>query len=55
MKKIFVVVAIGLSISLLPGRLVAQDAIVQEGEFGIGVGAAHYFGDFNTRSKVNRP
>jgi len=55
MKKIFVVVVIGLSIGLLPGRLVAQDAIVQEGEFGIGLGAAHYFGDLNTRAKVNRP
>jgi hypothetical protein len=28
---------------------------VQEGEFGIGVGAAHYFGDLNTRAKLNRP
>ena len=28
---------------------------VQEGEFGISVGAAHYFGDLNTRSKLNRP
>jgi hypothetical protein len=55
MKKIFVVVAIGFSTSLLPGRIVAQDAIVQEGEFGIGLGAAHYFGDLNTRAKFNRP
>lgn len=28
---------------------------VQEGEFGLAVGAAHYFGDLNTRAKVNRP
>ncbi|HPG09891.1 MAG TPA: DUF6089 family protein [Chitinophagaceae bacterium] len=34
--------------------LLAQDAVVQEGEFGIGVGAGHYFGDLNTRSKLNR-
>jgi hypothetical protein len=33
----------------------AQQPIVQEGEFGIGVGAAHYFGDLNTRAKLNRP
>jgi Domain of unknown function (DUF6089) len=32
----------------------AQDAIVQEGEFGIGLGAAHYFGDLNTRGHLNR-
>jgi len=33
----------------------AQESIVQEGEFGIGVGAGHYFGDLNTRAKLNRP
>ena len=55
MKNIFVVVLIGLGISLFPDRIVAQDAIVQEGEFGIGIGAAHYFGDLNTRAKLNRP
>ena len=32
-----------------------QEPIVQEGEFGIGVGAGHYFGDLNTRAKLNRP
>jgi hypothetical protein len=38
-----------------PMTLLAQDGIVQEGEFGIGVGAAHYFGDLNTRARLNRP
>lgn len=28
---------------------------VQKGEFGITVGAAHYFGDLNTRFGLNRP
>lgn len=55
MKKIFAVVVLGLSISLFPARMDAQNAIVQEGEFGIGLGAAHYFGDLNTRANVNRP
>jgi hypothetical protein len=55
MKKIFAVVVLGLSISLIPARMDAQNAIVQEGEFGIGLGAAHYFGDLNTRANVNRP
>jgi len=32
-----------------------QEAISQEGEFGIGIGAAHYFGDLNTRARLNRP
>lgn len=39
----------------LPLTLFAQNSIVQEGEFGIGIGAAHYFGDLNTRAKLNRP
>lgn len=26
-----------------------------DGEFGIAIGAAHYFGDINTRAKLNRP
>lgn len=34
--------------------LKAQESIVQEGEFGIGLGAGHYFGDLNTRAKINR-
>lgn len=28
---------------------------VHSGEFGISAGAAHYFGDLNTRAKLNRP
>lgn len=32
-----------------------QEPVTQEGEFGIGVGAAHYFGDLNTRAGLNRP
>jgi len=28
---------------------------IQEGEFGVSLGAAHYFGDINTRAKLNRP
>jgi hypothetical protein len=53
-KKIFV--AASLFIVCISGTtaLKAQDAIVQEGEFGIGVGAGHYFGDLNTRAKLNR-
>jgi hypothetical protein len=39
----------------LPFALFAQNSIVQEGEFGVGLGAAHYFGDLNTRAKLNRP
>jgi hypothetical protein len=33
----------------------AQDTYIQQGEFGITAGSAHYFGDLNTRAAVNRP
>jgi hypothetical protein len=32
-----------------------REAVVQEGEFGMGIGAGHYFGDLNTRAHLNRP
>lgn len=50
MRKILAVLIICLPISVF-----SQNAIVQEGEFGFGIGAAHYFGDLNTRAKLNRP
>ncbi len=31
------------------------ESYVQEGEFGIGIGAGHYFGDLNTRASLSRP
>jgi hypothetical protein len=52
MKKIIAAVIV-LSLFTAP-RAFAQDAVVQEGEFGIGIGAGHYFGDLNTRAKLNR-
>ncbi len=33
----------------------AQDGYIQQGEFGFTVGAAHYFGDLNTRTGLNKP
>jgi hypothetical protein len=54
MKKFFAVVSLVCS-CLSYNRVDAQDAIVQEGEFGIGLGASHYFGDLNTRAHLNRP
>lgn len=52
-KKFFAAVVFS-TVALFSGRtLSAQNSVVQEGEFGIGVGAAHYFGDLNTRAKLN--
>lgn len=48
------ILALVLSISVLSGTVNAQDAVVQEGEFGFGAGAAHYFGDINTQARLNR-
>ena len=39
----------------LPLTIFGQNAITQEGEFGIGAGVAHYFGDLNTQAHINRP
>ena len=47
-----------LAVFILPSlflKVSAQDAYEQLGEFGLTVGAAHYFGDLNTRGKINRP
>jgi hypothetical protein len=56
MKQLLAIVVIStLCAGFLPGKLRAQDAVQQEGEFGIGLGAGHYFGDLNTRAWLNRP
>lgn len=54
MKKIFAVALLTAGF-VFPGKVNAQNEIVQEGEFGVGVGAAHYFGDLNTTASLNRP
>jgi hypothetical protein len=55
MRKFLAVMVSGVFLFLIPTRFQAQEAIVQEGEFGIGLGAGHYFGDLNTRAHLNRP
>ncbi|HSQ44383.1 MAG TPA: DUF6089 family protein [Ginsengibacter sp.] len=52
MKNFLVTLVI---ISLFQTKVSAQYEIVQEGEYGITVGAAHYFGDLNNRAAINRP
>ena len=54
MRKIFAVVLLSTGF-IFQGKLSAQNEIVQEGEFGVGLGAAHYFGDLNTTASLNRP
>lgn len=53
-KKIIAAFAFSI-IALFSGKtLYAQNEIVQEGEFGFGIGAGHYFGDLNTTASLNR-
>jgi hypothetical protein len=54
MKKLLAVLAFIAVISIdLSAQ--SQYAVQQEGEFGIGLGAGHYFGDLNTNAQLNRP
>ncbi len=53
MKKWFLLLFIASSFTNSNAQL--YESTVLNGEFGIAVGAAHYFGDLNTTSSVNRP
>jgi len=53
MKKVFAVVSLMLAFNIHSHA--QMNEYVQEGEFGITAGAAHYFGDLNNRDYVNRP
>jgi len=53
MKK-FLLLFIAASIVCASAQAQYQSTI-QEGEFGISAGAAHYFGELNTRAGLNRP
>jgi hypothetical protein len=58
MKKLLAILLVSTCFTgLFPNELFAQNqySIRQEGEFGIAAGAAHYFGDLNTRAQLNRP
>jgi hypothetical protein len=56
MRKIFAAVSFSALAVFYANDMIAQQyAVQQEGEFGIGVGAGHYFGDLNTRARLNRP
>ena len=52
MKKLFITFIIVVTFFT---KAIAQYESVQEGEFGITIGAAHYFGDLNNRAAINRP
>jgi len=53
MFRTFLLLAVLISSSFFVSA--QREAVVQEGEFGVGLGAGHYFGDLNTRAHLNRP
>src|SRR5439155_26005560 len=55
MKQFLTAIAFFLVAVFSCNNLFAQYSIRQEGEFGIGLGAGHYFGDLDTRARLNRP
>ena len=54
-KKYLAIILFSFGVLFSAKALNAQNAVVQEGEFGIGLGAAQYFGDLNTRGHLNTP
>ena len=54
MKKCILSLSI-LFILLFGAKAQSENSYVQQGEFGITAGVAHYFGDLNTRANINRP
>lgn len=53
MKRYLLLLALTASLGM--ARAQFSEANVLKGEFGVSVGAAHYFGDINTRAQLNRP
>ena len=53
MKKNLLLTIFSLSIGF--SAFSQQESYVQQGELGITLGAAHYFGDLNPRAAINRP
>lgn len=55
MKKLIIALIIVVALSGTQAVKAQWESVRQEGEIGISLGAAHYFGDLNTRARVNRP
>jgi opacity protein-like surface antigen len=55
MKKLRIIFALLIIVSFNAEVNAQWESIRQEGEIGFSLGAAHYFGDLNTRARINRP
>lgn len=54
-KNIVFIISLFIIVILPASESFGQYAIHQEGEFGVGLGVGHYYGDLNTRARINRP
>jgi hypothetical protein len=54
-KILTIIGSLVLCVTAYGQRFAMSHEYVQQGEFGITAGAAHYFGDLNTRAALNRP
>jgi len=52
LRALFLLVASSFTSLTFYGQ---SQSVIQEGEFGVGLGFGHYFGDLNTRAHLNRP
>lgn len=55
MKKFAFIAVVVTALSFAQPANAQWESIRQEGEIGFTLGAAHYFGDLNTRAALNRP
>ena len=53
MKRLLAILLVSIATTSSKAQMV--ESYVQEGEFGVAIGAAHYFGDLNTRAGLNKP
>jgi hypothetical protein len=50
-----IIILVGVLVVAAKRTSAQYESIVQEGEFGLSAGVAHYFGDLNTNARINRP
>ena len=55
MLKKIVILIFTVCCGTVYGQTSLYDSYKNDGEFGIGVGVGHYFGDLNTDASINRP
>lgn len=55
MKKLTLAIVIFALLGTNQQAAAQWESVRMEGEVGVSLGAAHYFGDLNTRGKLNRP